>query len=138
VVLAKHLTEIDTEKIIGVIDGWSGKLGWEALCDAVEPVIGTRPTRQTLNTHVRIKEAFAHKKERLRSGEVGAKQPPSLAIAGQRIKRLEEESARLKYENERLLEQFVTWQYNAYRHGLSADKLNEPLPEIDRDSSEKK
>jgi hypothetical protein len=136
VALAKHLTDADIEKIIGVIDGWSGKLGWESLCDAVAPAIGTRPTRQTLSAQKRVKAAFSDKKNRLKGGMAETKTPPSLAIAGQRIQRLEEENVRLKSENSRLLEQYVVWQYNAYRHGLTEDKLNEALSVIDREARE--
>lgn len=31
-----------------------------------------------------------------------------------------------------LLEQFVVWQYNAYTHGISREKLNKGLLQIDR------
>ncbi|MEJ1355675.1 MAG: hypothetical protein RPU39_13440 [Candidatus Sedimenticola sp. (ex Thyasira tokunagai)] len=133
--MAKHLTDYDIEKIIGILDGWQGKLTWDALCDTASMQVGKRPTRQSLNAHKRIKQAFTDKKERLKGEVYRTKAPPSLAIAGQRIKRLEEENARLKRENSRLLEQYVVWQYNAYRHGLTEDKLNSPLPAIDRESS---
>ena len=49
--MAKHLTERDIEIIVNLIDSWEGKLGWEALCDAASPLIGGRPTRQTLSSH---------------------------------------------------------------------------------------
>jgi|TARA_R100001132_G_C3241118_1_gene71821 hypothetical protein len=133
--LAKHLTERDIEKILGAIDGWQGKLTWDSLCDAVIKQIGKRPTRQSLNANTRIKQAFLDKKARLKGDFQETKTPPSLAIAGQRIKRLEEENARLKAENSRLLEQYVVWQYNAYRHGMSEEKLNASLPVIDREAS---
>ena len=133
--MAKHLTDQDVDKIIGILDGWQGKLTWDGLCEAASSQVGKRPTRQSLNAHKRIKQAFGDKKERLKGGLLDTKTPPSLAIAGQRIKRLEEENARLKKENSRLLEQYVVWQYNAYRHGLTEDKLNVPLPVVDRESS---
>lgn len=136
--MAKHLSAKDLGIIVTLIDGWQGKLGWDALCDAVEPLIGSRPTRQTLNSHVRIKAAFTHQKERLKSGFVSTKRPASLSIAEQRIRRLEAENSRLERENERLLEQFMRWQYNAHKFDVSADKLNAPLPFVDRDSSEAK
>jgi|SRR5690606_6838 len=136
--MAKHLTPKDIDSIISLIDGWDGKLSWEALCDASEPVTGTRPTRQTLNAHERIKSAFSHKKEQLKNGFVSTKRPQSLSIAEQRIRRLESENSRLKAENANLLEQFLKWQYNAYKHGLSKEKLDADLPAIDRDSSERK
>jgi predicted nuclease with TOPRIM domain len=136
--VAKHLSTKDLDLILKAIDSWDGKLGWEALCDAVEPLIGTRPTRQTLNAHQRIKDAFAHQKARLKSGFVSTKRPASLNIAEQRIRRLEAENSRLQRENHQLLEQFMRWQYNAHKFNVSAEKLNAPLPFVDRDSSEAK
>lgn len=136
--MAKHLSTKDLDLIVGLIDGWEGKLGWEALCDAVEPLIGTRPTRQTLNSHERIKNAFKHQKKRLKSGFVSTKRPASLSIAEQRIRRLEAENSRLQRENNQLLERFMCWQYNAHKFNVSAEKLDAPLPFVDRDSSEAK
>ena len=134
--MAKHLTSKDIEILVNLIDAWEGKLGWDALCGAVAPLIGGRPTRQTLSSHDQVKTAFRHKKEQLRKGFVSTKRPASLSIAEQRIKRLESENDRLKAENGRLLERFLKWQYNAYKHGISQDKLDASLPSIDRDSSE--
>ncbi len=51
--------------------------------------------------------------------------------------RLESENQRIKAENERLLERFIRWQYNAQKRGLSQAVLDAYLPVIDRDSSEK-
>ena len=136
--MAKHLSPKDLDMIVGLIDGWEGKLAWEALCDAIEPLIGSRPTRQTLNSHEKIKSAFTHQKARLKSGFVSTKRPASLSIAEQRIRRLEAENHRLTRENERLLERFMRWQYNAHKFNVSADKLDAPLPFVDRDSSEAK
>ena len=136
--MAKHLSAKDLDLIVRLIDAWEGKLGWEALCDAIEPLVGSRPTRQTLNSHERIKSAFTHQKARLKSGFVSTKRPASLSIAEQRIRRLEAENHRLTRENERLLERFMRWQYNAHKFNVSADKLDAPLPFVDRDSSEAK
>ncbi len=136
VAMAKHLTSKDINILINLIDNWEGKLGWEALCDAVVPLIGVRPTRQTLNSHAQIKAAFGHKKKQQKTGFVSTKRPPSLNIAEQRIKRLENENDRLKAENASLLERFLRWQYNAYKHGVNKDKLDALLPDIDRDTSE--
>lgn len=134
--MAKHLTTRDIDLLVGLIDGWNGKLTWDALCDEAACLIGTRPTRQTLNAHARIKSAFGDKKTQQKSGIKPTKRPESLAIAEQRIHRLESENQRLKAENDRLLERFVRWQYNAHKRGLSQTVLDAPLPVIDRDSSE--
>jgi len=136
--MAKHLTNDDIQAIVSLIDAWDGKLGWEPLCDEAAAVVGSRPTRQTLSSHEAIKSAFDHQKKLLRSGSVVKKRPPSLDIAAQRIRRLEAENSRLTLENERLLERFQRWQYNAYKFNVSAQKLDAPLPDVDRHSAEKK
>lgn len=130
--MAKHLTRRDIAILVNQIDAWEGKLGWDALCDVAAPLIGGRPTRQTLSSHGQIKAAFGQKKIQLKTGFVSTKRPPSLNIAEQRIRRLESENERLKMENSKLLEQFVRWQYNAYKHGVTKDKLDVVLPKIDR------
>lgn len=130
--MAKHLTRRDIEILVNLIDVWEGKLGWDALCDVAAPLIGGRPSRQTLSAHDPVKVAFGHKKQQQKTGVVAGKRPASLGIAEQRIKRLENENDRLRADSSRLLEQFLRWQYNAYKHGLSKDKLDAPLPTIDR------
>ena len=136
--MAKHLSERDIDLVVGLIDGWEGKLSWDALGDAVEPLIGTRPARQTLALQERVRSAFDHQKARLKSGYTKVKPPASLRIAEQRIRRLEAENSRLEHENARLLERFMRWQYNAHKFNVSAEKLDVPLPFVDRDSSEAK
>jgi hypothetical protein len=130
--LAKHLSDTDIESIVGILDGWKGKLNWEALCDACLPIIGSRPVRQTLMKFARIKSAFLASKKRLKDGVPKLSAPPSMRIAVERIARLEQENERLKRENAELLQQFVVWQYNTHIHGLSDRELRKPLPKIDR------
>jgi len=136
--VAKHLTDNDINRVVGLVDGWDGKISWEALCDEVAELLGARPTRQTLSSHARIKNAFVAKKNHQKIGLLPTKRPQSLDLAQQRINRLESENQRLRSENDRLLERFIKWQYNAQKRGISQLMLDEYLPEIDRDSSEKK
>ncbi|WP_159876077.1 hypothetical protein [Aquitalea denitrificans] len=135
--MAKHLSLKDIDIFVQLIDAWEGKITWESLCEEGEKLVGFRPTRQTLNAHKKIKAAYLSRKENLKAGFTPSKRPASLAIAEQRIHRLENTNIRLEKENERLLIQFVRWQYNAYKHGMSKEMLDAPLPPIDRDSSEK-
>ena len=130
--MAKHLTDKNIEKIVALFDGWTDKLTWEALCDACLPVIGVKPTRQTLMKFVRIKEAFDDCKKRLKEHAPGIAIPPTLKLAAERIARLEMENERLKRESATLLQQFIVWQYNAHIHGISDRELNKTLPTIDR------
>lgn len=129
---SRHLTDKDVEVIVELLDGWDGSLTWEALCNACRAAIGFKPTRQTLYKFKRIAGAYGIAKEHARDGVKDLKIPPTLAVAAQRIERLTREVERLERENAALLEQFVTWQYNTYTHGLSREKLNKGLLKIDR------
>jgi hypothetical protein len=126
--VAKHLTDRDVEAVVNILDGWQGKLSWELFCDACEPRIGTKPSRQTLWKIVRIQDAFEQCKKRIKKGEPKVTLPLSLKIAADTITRLERENERLKRENDKLLEQFVIWQYNAYAAGRTKFDINRSLP----------
>ncbi|EJN6686839.1 hypothetical protein OFH99_005156, partial [Escherichia coli] len=52
----------------------------------------------------------------------------NLKVASQRIKRLEAENEALKALNERYLEQFKVWLYNAHLKQITIEELNNPLP----------
>ena len=62
---AKNLSDSDVAKIVEVLDGWSGRLSWELLIDAIEKRMFSRYTRQTLFKHGRIKDAFSLRKTSL-------------------------------------------------------------------------
>ncbi len=129
---SRHLTDKDIEVIIELLDGWDGSLTWEALCAACVKAIGFKPTRQTLHNFSRVAGAYRLAKEREKNDVKDLKIPATLAVAAQRIERLTREVERLERENVALLEQFVVWQYNAYTHGISREKLNKGLLQIDR------
>lgn len=133
---AKNLEDGDITQIVEMLDGWSGKLSWELLIDAIEMRRHMRYTRQALHKHERIGQAYAQRKKSL-SAQAGSGEKtyssPELQIAEQRLTRLTAENARLKAENEQLLEQFVRWAYNAHTRNLDKEFLNRPLPGIDRE-----
>jgi hypothetical protein len=138
---AKNLTDADIEVIVGILDGWSDKLTWDGLIDAITSRLRAKYTRQALNQHERIKQTFQLAKERLS----GVERPRGKGLSGlnavetqafmERFKKLEGENARLRLENERLLEQFVVWAYNAHTRGLDREFLSRPLPRVDRDQT---
>ncbi|MHC2996343.1 hypothetical protein OA56_02870 [Tepidiphilus sp. HLB4] len=130
----KNLTDEAIEQIVRILDGWSGKLTWEALIDAILLRLHCRYTRQALYKHERIRAAYALRKASLRGASGDDAHPGSgpLADAMARIARLEAENKRLEYENQRLLEQFVVWAYNAHTRGLDKDFLSQPLPAVNR------
>ncbi|MFY4698332.1 hypothetical protein [Burkholderia glumae] len=123
--------------IVEVLDGWNGRLTWEALIEAVEKREGLRYTRQTLHRHERIRLAFTVRKKALsgQGAEPREVASPELQVALERIARLEAENQRLAAENNALLEQFARWAYNAHTRNLTEDFLNHPLPAVDRQRS---
>lgn len=136
---AKNLEDDDIENIVKILDGWSGRLTWEAFIDAIETRLFARYTRQALHKHVRIQKAFALRKEALSRGGHSGKvaSTPELQAALERIARLKGENERLDAENNLLLEQFARWTYNASTRGLDEAFLNAPLPDVDRQRSQK-
>lgn len=136
-VLAKHLTKLDIEAIINIINGWKGrKLTWDGICEASEAVVGKKPTRQSLCCNDSIKEAYAAKKKGVMIRGPRISLPSNLNVAAERINKLQNEIDSLKAKNNALLEQFVRWQYNAYKYGLTKHQLNQPLSRIDRERTE--
>ncbi|QCS13387.1 hypothetical protein E3H47_13155 [Acinetobacter radioresistens] len=133
--MAQHLTDQNVQDIVEILDYWSPneKLTWERLCKAIEVQLELvpAPTRQTLQKFERIKNAYdLGKKSPAALKILKAKQqklPASLKIAQVKIEALEAKNARLEKENAMLLEQFVVWQYNAYKYGMSMERLSEPM-----------
>ena len=135
--MAKHLTQTDVEAIISIIYAWKDeKLTWEGICEASESIIGKNPTRQSLNANKLIKEAYSSKKSTIKMSGIVVSKPSNLNMASDRIGRLQSEIESLKRKNSALLEQFVIWQYNAYKYGMKEYQLNEPMPRIDRERTE--
>ena len=137
--MAKHLTKVDVKAIINIIHGWTEeKLTWEGICQSASEVVGKKPTRQSLNSYTLIKEAYEVKKSGLKLHGPRTATPSSLNVAAARIAKQQSEIDILKAKNSALLEQFVKWQYNAYKYGLKEHQLNEPMPRIDRDRTDSK
>ncbi len=131
---SKNLGDFEIKQIAEILDGWSGKLTWELLIDAIELRMFSRYTRQALYKHERIRHAFELKKSELSEWREDVKRvaSPQLQIALDRIARLESENRRLESENNRLLEQFSRWAYNAHTRGLDHEFLSRPLPSVNR------
>ena len=136
---AKNLDADSMENIVGILDGWLGKLTWDLLINAIEERTNLAYTRQALDRHSRIKNAYSLAKVRSnKTAGVAAKRDLSTTESNallDRYERLEAENVRLKLENDRFFEQFVRWAYNAHLRGLSESYLNSPLPGVDREQT---
>ncbi|MFC0349855.1 hypothetical protein [Undibacterium danionis] len=134
---AKNLDPELLEVIVGILDGWFGKLTWDLLIKAIEERTKVLYTRQGLDRHSRIKNAYSLAKARMNKtlGIVPIRDlsPTESNALLDRYERLEAENARLKFENDQFFEQFVRWAYNAHLRGLSENYLNSPLPSVDRE-----
>jgi hypothetical protein len=131
----KRLNDNDIEKIIFIIDSWDEeKLTWNKLIDKIQLKLNFKVSRQALSRHSRIKLAFQSFKSLAPKSEV--KNNPTEQFLIKRLNLLEAENARLKKENNLLLEQFGRWLYNAgHLKGMTPEQLNRPLPQIDREQS---
>ncbi|EKN3891602.1 TPA: hypothetical protein ACPZTG_003163 [Yersinia enterocolitica] len=137
--MSKKLTKNERTLILNTILGWSEpNITWEDLCEECATFLNSRPSRQTLSYHNEIKEAFKSKKIGIKNNQNFFKKPSCLSIASQRIFNLESKIQLLEEENRNLKEQFVVWQYNAFRHNITKQFLEEPLPPIDRGRSDRK
>ncbi len=133
---SRNLGAKELDLIVGLLDGWSGALSWNQLIDAIELRLFFRYTRQALNNHDRIGEAFRLCKARLTectsaSREARAKTPMEQALRA-RLTRRDAEVVRLEAQNQRLIERYVVWLYNAQARGLGLSELDRPLPPVHR------
>jgi len=138
---AKNLEDEDLAKIVGILDGWTGRLTWDSLIDAVERHLFARYTRQALHKHNRIQHAFEQRKRALAADSGRPRKlasTPEMQVALDKVARLEAQVERLEAENARLLEQFARWAYNANTRGLEEAYLNSPLPDMSRQQDEKR
>jgi hypothetical protein len=125
---AKRLTDVDIEKAVRLLDGWTGKLTWERYLVVLQTEIGHLYTKPGIRKHARIVNAWemAHKRltESMRSVGVRSNGDAAIAHARQKILSLKAENERLKQENRDLLERYLRWSYNAASRGLSPDDLD--------------
>jgi hypothetical protein len=93
--------------------------------------------RQSLARHKVLQDAFRATKKRLAQEEAdrkaqGQTKAGSDEVAQRRIQFLEGRVQELETENERLKNQFVRWQRNAFAAGIPLAQLDRPLLPIDR------
>jgi uncharacterized membrane protein len=123
-----------------MLDEWTGKLTWDLLIDQIERELRVRYTRQALFRYESLKLAFAARKKAVSQAKDRSRPADEpLDEKSRLVEVLKAENARLKLENQRLIEQFIRWAYNAYAlKKMSKDMLDRPLPEVDRERSKTK
>lgn len=138
---APDLTEETIGLVVDLLDGWTGKLTWDALIARVAQETGHEYSRFTFADYPRIADAFTLRKRAL-SGQIvpgrGAPKDAQVAAALAQVERFRAKAERLERENAVLLEQFITWATNAEQHNVTIDKLNAPVPTPNREQSKVK
>jgi hypothetical protein len=134
--------KIITEKTLPIalheLDKWIGKLTWNRYAEQLAKVLGEEKiSRHTLLSYPALVEAFNDRKDSLKEATENKEPDITLDHAKEQIAMLEAKVQRLEKQNEKLLEQFVRWQHNAYMTpGVDMKVLNKqldkPLPEVDR------
>ena len=128
------ITEENLEDIIMLIKTWEGKLTWNLLCSKVSELLNIKSIeRQSLANYPDIQKAFSQQKQKMK--EDAKKEPvPNVTMDYllKKVNNLKAQVQRLEEINERYGQQFIVWQYNAYMHGMTEDKLNKPLIAVNR------
>jgi hypothetical protein len=131
------------EWIRATILAWPGPtIGWEEVRNVVRKKYPNGDwKRQSLARHRRIQEAFNDTKVRLirerdeaksRAGQATKPKAGSDEFLQNRIEFLEESVRKTEAENDRLKQQFVRWQRNAFAAGMTMQQLDRPALRIDR------
>jgi hypothetical protein len=138
-----HISKADEKAIRTIIEEWPpGKaLRWEDLVKEVGSRLGNW-TRQGLASHDKIKLAFQHRKEELRSIKLGKKRKRRQVGADYQamakyVQGVDEVLENLQKRVEVLEARFARWRQNAYLHRVSMEQLDAPLQENDRGRSDR-
>lgn len=135
---APNLTEDMIDGILLIVDSWSSaRLTWNALIEAIKRSTNITYTRQALAKHERIQIAYNAKNKRL-AERPSIKNHTGIVELEQALLMIEtqrSEIARLKRGETLLLEQFARWAANAHVLGIDYRRLDNPLEDVDRDSS---
>lgn len=128
------VTEENLEDILMLINTWEGKLTWDLLCSEVSKLLNVKSIeRQSLANYSDIQKAFSKRKQKIKEdAKVNPEPNVTMDYLQKQVNNLKAQVQRLEEINERYKQQFIVWQYNAYMHGMTEDKLNKPLIEINR------
>ena len=127
------VTKASLPKILRELDRWEGKLTWSLFCTQVAKVLQVDSVaRHTLLRYENIRHRFQVRQQEIREAVDQQPRDYTLEVGAKRIRDLEAHVRRLEDTNTLLLEQFQRWQYNAYAANLPQERLDAPLPAVNR------
>lgn len=134
------ITHDSLKQILHLINVWDGKLTWPLLCDKASKLLNIDGiTRQTLSGYKELQEAFTERKQFLRDHKPTDAINPmdsNVEYLLSQIKNLEAELASANKTVERYKQRFILWQYNAYRHGIRMESLDDAVEMLEKPLSE--
>lgn len=127
---APRLTNEKINIALKLLDGWSGKLTWDRFLALLEVDLGHKYTKAALLRHAKFKASWDKRRWAENDDSDGNNNfgNQGLAIALEKIKKLEQTIARLENDNNLLNEKFVIWATNASNKGITFDELNRQIP----------
>ena len=130
----RHIKPEQVETIVTAIHTWDGgTIAWEGVCKVAKPILGYLPSRSGLSSHSDIQAAFSARKKNLAQRPVGKMPSPgSLADASRMLAARDAEISALKLLVSEYREKFDRWRYNAMLVNVTIDRLDAPLPQIER------
>lgn len=117
-----------------LLNNWEEKLTWDLLCPKVSELLNVKSIeRQSLANYLDIQKAFSKRKQKIKEdAKANPEQNVTIDYLQKQVNNSKAQIQRLEEINERYKQQFIVWQYNAYMHGITEDKLNKPLVAINR------
>jgi len=131
----RKLTAQDLSKIVDLITAWPRRtITWESLVEAIGGYVGHTWSRQSLEKHAPIKEAYLSRRAMLKSAAVSGEKvvDPAEAILRRRVQEQQVEITQLKQTITAYEDLFIRHHYNAHARGISEAELAAELPPIDR------
>ena len=121
----------DVQSILYELDAWEqGERGKKLAWDILERLSGF--SRQSLWAKPEIKNRFDSVKETLRQGIDKHNSNHYRRTLEQRIEALENEVKQLKQQQNKWLELWARYEYNARVIGIDTARLEQPLPSLNR------
>lgn len=129
----RRLTAHEVTLIAKLIKGRpsSQALAWEGVVDLAKSQFGYEWTRQTLQAHPDIKDAYSeharHHQEFRETGKPPRTKAPEIVVLQQKLEKEQADNASLRETLRQYDELLCTYMSNAIRHGISPEQLGVPL-----------
>lgn len=133
VIRRAQITERDVAAICRIISDARRPLKWGEIVSLVSDELGHTWTRQALERHSAIKEAYRTR----RTTKTATVVDPAVILLTNKIAVLRQENERLEKLVETYQAMFVRYQHNAHARGIGPAELDRPLTPVERRRSDR-